>query len=73
MSALYGASTELGLEQRLGETLLAPTHEVKGRDIVVDERRRLGNSRWLQRDPDCPGGQDTNGHDGDLLERRGVE
>jgi acetylornithine deacetylase/succinyl-diaminopimelate desuccinylase-like protein len=64
-----GSVDRLGLEERLGETLFAPTHEMECRHVLVDlERRRLGNGRGVQRDPDGPGGQDTNGHDSDLLE-----
>ena len=47
----------LGLEERLGEALLAATHEVERRDVVLDlERRGLGRgcgirgeSRWSLR------------------------
>jgi hypothetical protein len=55
----------LGLEEGLGQPLLAPTHEVERWDVVLDlERGRLGCGYWVQRKPDGPCGQDSNGHDG---------
>lgn len=48
----------LGLEERLGQPLLAATHEVERRDIILDlERWGLGRGWGVQRNPDGPWGQ----------------